>query len=142
MRRLLIGFDDSPGAPGALRYGARAALRNRCCLVVVSVVVEPIEVVAAWPFVFGAPGATSPEQFALDRLRAAVEQLSTDISVVTIVCRGRVGPVLAREAARHLCDAIVIGAPSGVWSRLTGGVARYLRAHSASAVVVVPKHGP
>ena len=75
-------------------------------------------------------------------VRAAVDSLPPDVSVVTIVCQGRVGPVLVREAARHLCDVIVIGAPSGVWSRLTGGLARYLRSRAAVDVVVVPRPNP
>ena len=104
---------------------------NRGRLVVVSVVRKPIEVVAAWPFVVAAPPSASPEECALAALRAAVEGLPMDVPVVTIVCHGRVGPVLLREAARHLCDEIVVGAPSGAWSRLTGGVARYLRSRAA-----------
>lgn len=122
----------------ALRYAARAARLNRGCLFVVSVVHRPIEFVAGWPFVVAAPPEeASPEERALAAVRAAVESLPTDVSVVTVVCGGRVGSVLLREAARHLCDVIVIGAPSGFWSRLTGGVARYLRWRAAIDVVVV-----
>ena len=139
IRRSLIGFDGSVASTGALHHAAIAARQNRGCLVVVSVVRKPIEVVAAWPFVVAAPPTESPEQCALATVRAAVESLPTDVSVVTIVCDGRVGPVLLREAARHLCDVIVIGAPSGFWSRLTGGVARYLRWRAAIDVVVVPQ---
>ena len=142
IRRSLIGFDGSIASMGALHYAAHAARNNRGCLVVVSVVGRPIEVLAAWPFVVVAPPSASPEQCALAALRAAVESLPTDVSVVTIVCHGRVGPVLLREAARHLCDGIVIGAPSGLGSRLTGGVARYLRSRAAVDVVVVPRANP
>ena len=142
VRRALIGFDGSVASMRALHYAARAARHNRGCLVVVSVVRRPIEVVAAWPFVVAAPPSASPEQCALAAVRAAVESLPTDVSVVTIACHGRVGPVLVREAGRHLCDAIVIGAPSGVWSRLTGGVARYLRWRAPVDVVVVPQPNP
>lgn len=124
---------------GALHYAAHAARSNRGCLVVVSVVRRPVEIVAAWPFVVAAPPSASPEQCALEAVRAAVESLPTDVSVVTIVCHGRTGPVLLREAARHLCDAIVIGAPSGVRSRLTGGLARYLRSRAAVDVVVITR---
>ena len=124
---------------GALHYAARAAHDNRGCLVVVSVVRKPVEVVAAWPCAVYAHPSASPEQCALAALRAAVESLPTDVSVVTIVCHGRAGPVLLREAARHLCDAIVVGAPSGEWGRLTGGVARYLRRRAAVDVIVVPR---
>jgi len=137
IRRPLIGFDGSVASLGALDYAVSAARHNRGCLVVVSVVRKPIEIVAAWPFVVAAPPSASPEECALEVLRAAVESLPTDMSVVTMVCHGRVGPVLLREAARHLCDAIVIGAPSGLWSRLTGGVARYLRWRAGVDVVVV-----
>jgi nucleotide-binding universal stress UspA family protein len=124
----------------ALHYAARVARRNRGCLVVVSVVRRPIDVVGAWPFVvYAPPEEVSREQCALATVRAAVDGLPSDVSVITIVCDGRVGPALLREAARHLCDAIVIGAPRGFWSRLTGGVARYLRWRAAIEVVVVER---
>jgi nucleotide-binding universal stress UspA family protein len=139
IRRSLIGFDGSVASMGALHYAARAARHNRGCLVVVSVVRKPVEVVAAWPVAVHAHASESPEQCALVALRAAVESLPRDVSVVTFVCHGRAGPVLLREAARHLCDAIVVGAPSGEWGRLTGGVARYLRRRAAVDVIVVPR---
>ena len=138
-RRSLIGFDGSAAAMGALHHAARAARSNRGRLVVVSVVRKPIEVVAAWPFVVAAPPSASPEECALAALRAAVESLPMDVPVVTIVSHGRVGPVLLRKAARHLCDEIVVGAATGAWSRLTGAVARYLRSRAAVEVVVVPR---
>ena len=72
-------------------------------------------------------------------MRAAVETLPADLSVLTLVCHGRTGPVLLREAARHLCDAIVIGAPSGVRNRLTGGLSRYLRSRAPVDVVVIAR---
>jgi len=45
---------------------------------------------------------------------------------------------LAREASRNGCDAVVIGAPSSRWTRLTGGVARHLERHTDIEVIVVP----
>ena len=139
IRRSLIGFDGSVASLSALHYAAGAARDNRGCLVVVSVVRRPTEIVAAWPFAVAAPPSESPEQYALAAVRAAVETLPADLSVLTIVCHGRPGPVLLREAAHHLCDAIVIGAPSGVRSRLTGGLARYLRSHAAVDVVLIAR---
>jgi nucleotide-binding universal stress UspA family protein len=135
-RRLLVGFDGSQASLGALRHAVRIARRNHGCLVLVSVVTDTGRCVVASPFGLCAALPEDPEQTALELLREAVERLPEDISVVTVVRHGRVGPLLACEAARHCCDAIVIGARRGFWSRLTGGVERRLRRHSRVKLIV------
>lgn len=91
-----------------------------------------------WPLVAMVPPPPDREKQQLQTLREAVDELEQDTSVVWVVCEGAVGPALAREASRNGCDAIVIGAPSSRWTRLTGGVARYLERHSGIEVIVVP----
>jgi nucleotide-binding universal stress UspA family protein len=135
-RRLLVGFDGSPESWGALRHAVRTARRNHGCLVVVSVVAETDRCVVASPFGLCVALPRDPVQTACELLHRAVERLPEEVSVVTVVRRGRVGAVLTQEAARHCCDAIVIGTRRGVLSRLTGGVERYLRRHSQAKLIV------
>src|SRR5579862_995029 len=89
VRRLLIGFDGSEASISALRYGASWARKNQASLVLVSVVSKPTAVVVAWPVAVAVPPAGDHEQIAVDRLRAAVDGLATDIALVTMVCTGR-----------------------------------------------------
>ena len=135
-RRLLVGFDGSPASVNALRRAARTARRNHGCLLVVSVVTDQAGCVLVSPLGLCVAIPEDPEQTALDSLQGAVEALPEDVSVCTVVCRGRVGPVLAAQAIRHGCDAIVIGAHHGFWSWLTGGVEGYLRRHSQTRLIV------
>jgi nucleotide-binding universal stress UspA family protein len=144
VRRPLIGFDGSPPARAALRHAARAARRNPGRVTVVLVITQPWYA-GLCPPVAIVPPACDLEQAAIDELRDAVEHLTKDISVVSLVRRGPVGRALAREAGHRCCDAIVIGSHRGVWSGLTGGVERYLRQHAHTPVIVVPvrpaRHG-
>jgi nucleotide-binding universal stress UspA family protein len=135
-RRLLVGFDGSPASLGALRRAVRTARRNHGCLIVVSVVTDSERCVVASPFGMCVAVPADPERAALQSLHEAVERVPKEVSVVTVVRHGRVGPVLVREAERHCCDAIVIGARRGVWSRLTGGVEGYLRRHGQVKLIV------
>lgn len=136
-RRPMVGFDGSPGAFAALRAGSLLAAGNHGLLTVVLVLPAEPWSAGSCPLAPVLPPPCDVEQAAVDQLRAAVQELCEDISVVSLLCHGRVGPTLVREAARHLCDAIVIGARRGLVSRLTGGVERYLRHHCETELVVV-----
>lgn len=140
IRRPLVGFDGSPSACAALARGAALVRANHGCLRVALVIGR--QPCCAWPMV----GVTeTPEQYQasqLSMLRAAIETLAPDISVVSVACRGATGPALERVAREGGCDAIVIGARRGLGSRITGGVARYLRRNAEVALIVVaPKEG-
>lgn len=135
LRRPLVGFDGSPAARAALRRGASLARANHGCLRVALVIGR--QPCCAWPMV----GVTeTPEQYTLrqlDMLRRAIDALEPDISVVSVACRGATAPALARAARDGHCDAIVIGAPRGLWTRFTGGVGRQVRRNSDIPLIVV-----
>jgi nucleotide-binding universal stress UspA family protein len=140
--RLLVGFSGSAASTAALQEAAQRAHIDHGRLVVVSVVTEPRVVAVAWPPVPAIYTGHDPEQQALERVRTAINLLSMDVSVVTIVCRGWVGGILVREAARYHCDAIVIGTRGRLWSRLTG-VGRHVGRHSSAQLIEVQApHGP
>lgn len=135
-RRLLVGFDGSDAARAALDHASELAHRNHGCLSVVLVLSD--QMCMGWPLLATAPPLRDLQQDVIDDLRRSVDGLAEDISVVSVVRRGAVGPALAREAIRGRCDTIVIGRRCGVWSRLTGGVRRYLSRHAQARLIVVP----
>lgn len=139
VRRPLVGFDGSPAACAALRRGAALVRASHGCLRVALVISR--QPCCAWPMA----GVTeTPEQYTrrqVEMLREAVEGLEPDISVVSVACQGAIGPTLERAAQAGCCDAIVIGARRGIWTRLTGGVARRLRRHGALPLIVVAPDG-
>lgn len=136
-QRPLVGFDGSPPAYAALEHAAQLTRRNHGLLTVVLVLRAEHWSASPCPLAPIVPPPYDFEKAAIDQLRDAVEELSEDISVVSLLCHGRVGPTLAREVGRHCCDAVVIGARCGLCSWLTGGVARYLRQHVQAPVLVV-----
>jgi nucleotide-binding universal stress UspA family protein len=135
-RRLLVGLDDTPQAGAALRHAVRLARRNHGCLVLVCVVPKHASGVLVSPLGNCVAIVDDPQETAAELLRAARERVPDGVSVVTVMRRGRVGPVLADEAERFACDAIVVGAHCSLWSRLSGGVERYLRRHSQARLIV------
>jgi nucleotide-binding universal stress UspA family protein len=135
-RRLLVGFDGSPASLGALRHAVRLARRNHGRLVVVCVVPENAQGVVVSPLGLCVPLPEDPDASAAQLVRTARTRVPDSISVVTVVRRGRVGAVLAEQAERFGCDAIVIGAHHSLWSRISGGVERYLRRHSQIRLIV------
>jgi nucleotide-binding universal stress UspA family protein len=136
VRRLLVGFDGNPAALGALRHAVRLARRNHGRLVVVCVVPENARGVVVSPLGLCVALPEDPDQSAARLVRAVRERVPDSVSVVTVVRRGRVGAALAAEAERFGCDAIVIGAHHSLWSRVSGGVERYLRRHSQIRLIV------
>jgi len=134
-RRLLVGFDGTPAAVDALRHAVRLARRNHGLLVVVYVVPEFAPAVVVSPFGTCSPLPEDP-RLATELLNDAARHVPDGISLVRIVQPGRVGPVLAKAAERFGCDTIVIGVHHGLWSRLTGGVERYLRRHAEARLIV------
>jgi nucleotide-binding universal stress UspA family protein len=125
-RQLLVGFDGSPAACIALRRAAHIARHDNACLTILLALGVP-RLAAASVFTGAALPLELLERDASDELRRAVAELPADISVASLVVHGAAGPALAREAKRLCADAIVIGSRRGICTRLTGGVARYLR---------------
>ncbi len=135
IRRPLVGFDGSDAACEALSRGAALARANHGCLKVALVIAR--QTYCVWPM---AGVIETPEQYTrrqLEMLREAIDALEPDISVVSVACRGATGPALARAAREGGCDAIVIGARRGLFTRFTGGVARYLSRNAEVPLIVV-----
>lgn len=141
-RRPIVGFDGSPSAYAALRQAASLTRQNHGLLTVLLVLSTDPWSASSCPFAPALPPSYDPQKAAADELREAIDDLSQDISVVSLIAHGRVGPALLHAAQRHRCDAIVIGARCGVLSRITGGVERYLRAHSQLQVMVAKAPRP
>jgi nucleotide-binding universal stress UspA family protein len=135
IRRPLVGFDGSQAACAALSRAAELVRANHGCLRVALVIAR--QPCCAWPMA----GVTeTPEQYTagqLQMLREAIDKLEPDISVVSVACRGATGPALVNAARDGGCDAIVIGARRGLWTRFTGGVAHYLGRHAEVPLIVV-----
>jgi nucleotide-binding universal stress UspA family protein len=137
VRRPLVGFDGSDAAHVALRHAAALARANHGRLTVAFVQNE--QPCCVWPLVAVAETPQERQRRELDELRAVIDGLAEDISVVSVVCHGAIGPALVHAARRGDCDAIVIGAPQGALHRLTGGVARYLQGHADVRLIVVAR---
>ncbi len=135
IRRPLVGFDGSEAACEALSRGAALVRANHGCLRVALVITR--QTCCAWPM---AGVIETPEQYTrrqLEMLREAIDALAPDISVVSVACSGATGPALVRAAREGGCDAIVIGARRGLFTRFTGGVARYLSRNAELPLIVV-----
>lgn len=141
-RRLLVQFDGSKASWAALRHAEAIARRNHGCLVVAQVL-DGAWCACGWPGFSIAVPASEMERMAMRELRAAVDTLSDDVSVVSVVGRGAVGRALARIAVTHQCDAIVLG-PRRRLGGLTwpGAAERQLRRHSRLPVLVVGAEHP
>jgi nucleotide-binding universal stress UspA family protein len=140
-QRVLVGFDGSPASQAALAHAARQAQRHHGRLDVVMVLQD------TWTHLAGATGVSAIsahelETALIEELRAAVATLPEDVSVCWLAVHGSVARTLAAQAASRACDAIVVGAPSGLWSRMTGGIARELRHRTTIPVVVIGTPAP
>ncbi|MGH2852421.1 MAG: universal stress protein [Solirubrobacteraceae bacterium] len=135
-QRLLVGVDGSQAAASALRHAVRLARRNHGLLVVACVVPDHTPSVVSSPFGMCSASGEDPRAVAAEVLRAARSRVPDTVSIVTVIQPGRVGPVLAQMADRFGCDTIVIGAHHGLWSRVSGGVERYLRRHAEARLIV------
>ena len=140
-QRLLVGFDGSEPSRAALAWAAGVAQREHGSLTVVLVLNQ------AWWCSTGAagfslaPAACEIERASIEVLHKAIAELDHDVSVVSLVAHGTIATALARAAERYCCTAIVIGRGQGFWSRLTGGVARWLRRRTSLPVIAVPAEG-
>lgn len=135
-RHLLVGFDGSPNSRVALRRAAVVARHDHARLTVI-LVLNVLRPAFAGAFTGARVPVERMELTASEELRRAVKELPPDVSVTSRVVQGSPGPVLAREAQRLSADAVIIGSRSGICSRLSGGVARYLRLHARIPVAVV-----
>jgi nucleotide-binding universal stress UspA family protein len=109
-RRILVAFDGSPHAEGALADANELARANRGRLTVIAVVPVPSLWVGAAgevPLDFG--GAESPEQEYGSMLDRAVETVPADVPVTKLLRRGPAARAILAEARENQHDLIVMG---------------------------------
>jgi nucleotide-binding universal stress UspA family protein len=118
-RRLLVGFDGSPGTCAALRHAAGLAAREHGTLTIVTVLGRSI--VASYAWCAPVPPPPNREEGADSCLRRAVRDLPEHVSVTWLVRHGHAAEVLAEEAELRGCDAIVVARRRLAWKlrRLT-----------------------
>jgi nucleotide-binding universal stress UspA family protein len=138
MARVIIGYDDSPGARSALKWAVQYGRQTDSELVVVYVVS------AAWEWELAAVQVnTDPMRREIERrLR---EEWTADVRAAGVAYRtevevGRPSDVLLAAARRNAAALIVVGASeSGFLSELVLGSASHQVMHRAvRPVVMVP----
>jgi nucleotide-binding universal stress UspA family protein len=142
--RLLVAVDGSPGSDLALAAAVTVARRDNAALTLLSVARDATSDVAGWSA--AGVGAVPPTQeeddaAASQTLREAVDRIPQDVSVRTVVRRGRAGPAIVSEAREGSYDAVLLGARGvGRVGALIGSVSQYVL-HNAPVPVFVA-HAP
>jgi nucleotide-binding universal stress UspA family protein len=108
-RRILVAFDGSPHALGALADAAELAQVHRATLTVIAVVPVP----GLWvgdagdvPLDFGGQSLAQEYESMLDR---AVGTVPADVPVTRLLGRGPAAPAILAEARESQHDLIVMG---------------------------------
>lgn len=142
-RRILVALDGSANAELALSGAVRLAQEEHACITLMTVVPDVMAELTRWPAV-----GISPQELQLEadkeaeaRMRDAVERMPNDLSVTTVVRRGKAGPQIVAYAREHDHDAIMLGARGvGRVQALIGSVSSYVLHHADAAVFVT--HAP
>ena len=134
---VLVGYDGSEPSRHALAYAAGLARRLGRSLLVAyvtspGVFCEPLtgQVIAALR------DSTETQRWLLAELDEVCDRAGLDVRIVTR--QGRPARELAAAAAEFSADALVIGAPSGLWHHVAGSVPGWLARHAHCPVIVVP----
>jgi nucleotide-binding universal stress UspA family protein len=144
--RLLVAIDGSPGSELALSAALTVARRDHASLTLVSVARDATADVAGWSAAGIASMPPTQEQddsIAEQVLRTALARLPQDVSVSTLVRRGRPGPAIVAAAREGTYDALLVGARGvGRVGALVGSVSQYVLHHSPIPVFVAhaPRH--
>ena len=142
--RLLVAIDGSAGSELALAAALTIARRDHASLTLLSVASDATADMAGWSAArIGAVPPTQEERDACaDKvLRNAVARLPEDVSVRTIVRRGRPGPAIVAEARGGTYDGLLVGARGlGRVGALVGSVSQYVLHHAPIPVFVA--HAP
>ena len=143
-KRLLVAIDGSAGSDLALAAAVTVARRDRTVLTLLTVGRDATADCAAWSASGIAalpPSQTEDDAIATRALREAVERIPQDVSVQTLVRRGRPGPQIVCEAREGIYDAVLMGARGvGRVGALVGSVSQYVLHHSPIPVFVA--HAP
>ncbi len=143
IRRVLVAFDGSPGAWGALSQGIAIALRERALLTIAAVVPEP----PVWVDMGISASPYSRQRLRQDAerqmqqcLAAARDEVPATLSVTTRMLHGRPARALAALAEQGDYDLVVTGprpAAGRLRRALRGGVARALVARCSVSVLAI-----
>lgn len=136
-RRILVGYDGSRPARAALDYAVAAAQEGHATLTVLLALPMPSTAGSPWMPMAGDVILEFREALQ-DDLAARVAALPVDISITSIVSEAAPGPALVAEAERGHHDVIIIGVPTGLLHKISGGILGYLQRHSPIPVVAVP----
>jgi len=134
---VLVGYDGSEPSRHALAYAAGMARRLGRGLLIVyvtspGVFCEPLtgQVIAALR------DSTDTQRWLLAELDDVCDREGLEVRIVTR--QGRPARELAAAAAEFGADALVIGAPGGLWHHVAGSVPGWLARHAQCPVIVVP----
>ena len=142
--RLLVAIDGSGSAELALSAAVTAARRDHATLTLLVVVPNVTAESGRW-ITGGAPDPRTLQEdadaFAQKTLRHAIARLPDDLSVTSVVRRGKPGPEIVAQSAADTYDAILLGARGlGRVGLLTGSVSSYVLHHATIPVFVA--HAP
>lgn len=138
-RRVLVAIDGSSASRLALAAAVAVARRDGAILTVMTVVRDVAADAARWS---GALMVPADSQDAADAdaerlLRAAVNSLPKDISVRTVLRRGKAGPRIVEEADHGTYDAVFLGARGlGRIAAVVGSVSQFVVHHATTAVFI------
>jgi nucleotide-binding universal stress UspA family protein len=138
--KVIVGFDGSPSALGALRWAATLARAQGDRLLVVRSWQYP----ASSPLPFSRrqslPPADEVDRELLSETTEVVEAEALDVAVDVEIARGPAAAKLIERAAAPDVRALVLGSRGlgGFSGLLLGSVSRACLEHAASPVVVVP----
>lgn len=134
---VVAGYDGSDSSRNALAYAAGMARRLGRSLLVAYVTTpgvfcEPMsgQVIAALR------DGTETQRWLLAELDESCDRAGLDVRIVTR--QGRPARELAAVAVEFNADALVIGAPCGLWHHVAGSVPAWLTRHAHCPVIVVP----
>lgn len=134
---VIVGFNGSASSRNAMAYAAGVAMRLNRPLVIVYVSSSGVYCEPLTGQVVGFQRDTE----ALERwLLAELDQITggTEMDAHVRTRRGSPARELAAAAIEFSADALVIGAPAHVWSRIAGSVPGWLARHAKCPVIVVP----
>jgi nucleotide-binding universal stress UspA family protein len=142
VRRILVAFDGSPGAWAALERAIEISVAQSALLTIAAVVHEPRLYAGFGPFALPySPDALrrDAEREMLRLLGAARDEVPANVSLTTVLLRGRPARALAGLAAGGDYDLVVTGPrPSGRLRRLLGaGVTHSLLDRTRASVLAI-----
>ena len=134
---VVVGYDGSAPSRNALAYAAGMARRLGRTLLVAYITSPAVFCEPLTGQVIAPPRDTSEtHRWLLAELDEVCDRTGLDVCIVTR--QGSPARELAAAADEFHADALVIGAPAGLWHHLAGSVPGWLARHAHCPVIVVP----